>query len=49
MRRKRQAWLLLVVAIMFSSWPMRLTPAAAAASAGVSAVVNGGIRDGLLE
>ncbi|EHS54822.1 hypothetical protein WG8_5178, partial [Paenibacillus sp. Aloe-11] len=35
MRRKRQAWLLLVVAIVFvfGSWPMRLTPAAAAESA----------------
>ncbi|WP_068505340.1 glycosyl hydrolase 53 family protein [Paenibacillus kribbensis] len=46
MRRKRQAWLLLVVAIMFvfGSWPMRLTPAAAAESAGASAIVNGGFE-----
>ncbi|MGM1022412.1 MAG: glycosyl hydrolase 53 family protein [Bacillota bacterium] len=44
MKRKRQAWWLLVVAIMLSSWPMRLTPAAAAESAGVSAVVNGGFE-----
>ncbi|MGG1618840.1 glycosyl hydrolase 53 family protein [Paenibacillus sp. NRS-1781] len=44
MRRKRQAWWLLVVAIMFSSWPMRLTPAVAAESASASAVVNGGFE-----
>ncbi|TKH45981.1 hypothetical protein C1I60_05985 [Paenibacillus terrae] len=44
MKRKRQAWWLLVVALVFGSLPMRLAPAVAAESASAYGVVNGGFE-----